>query len=83
MIEMKNGSTVFDALNNSFSIGYKEFAGLGRLLTSINDVSQNSTNYWFYDVDGEFAHVAADKFVLLKDSSVLFRFASENEFIKP
>jgi len=81
MIRVNNGTTVFDALNSSFSVDYKEFAGMGKLITGINGFGQNTTHYWFYYVDGEFAQVAADKFSLHKDSSVLFEFTSENKFV--
>ncbi|MBI2076550.1 MAG: DUF4430 domain-containing protein [Candidatus Aenigmarchaeota archaeon] len=77
---MSNGSTVFDALNSSFSVEFMGFEGLGKLITGINGVTQNSTHYWFYFVDGEFARAAADKLALTKDSSVLFRFTPESEF---
>jgi galactose-1-phosphate uridylyltransferase len=81
MIKMNNGSTVFDTLNSSFSVTFKEFAGMGKLITGINGFDQNSTYYWFYYVDNEFAQLAADKFSLHKNSSVLFEFTSENKFI--
>jgi len=81
MLTVSNGTTVFDVLNSSFSVDYKEFAGMGKLITGINGFSQNTTYHWFYYVDGEFAQLAADKFSLYKDSSVLFEFTSENKFI--
>ena len=76
---MNNGTTVFDVLNNSFAVEFKEFAGLGKLLTGINGINQNSTHYWFYYVGGKFAQVAADKYILYTNSSIFFKFTSENE----
>ncbi|MBI2578893.1 MAG: DUF4430 domain-containing protein [Candidatus Aenigmarchaeota archaeon] len=74
---INNGSTVFDALNSSFAVEYKEFAGLGKLVTSINGFEQNSTHYWFYYVNEKFGDAAADKYMLYNDSSVLFILTSE------
>ena len=81
MIEMNNGSTVFDALNSTFIIEFKEFAGLGKLITGIDGAEQNSTHHWFYYVDDKFAQSAADKHKLYKDSAVMFKFTSENYFV--
>jgi hypothetical protein len=79
-MKIDNGSTVFDVLNDSFDIEFKEYSGLGKLVTGIDGVQQNSTHYWLYYVNNEFAQVAADKYILDKDSSILFKFTSEYEF---
>lgn len=80
MIAMNNGSTVFDALNRTFSVNFEEFSGMGKLIIGINGIEQNSTYHWFYYVDDKFAQVATDKYNLYKNSNVLFKFTSENEF---
>ena len=74
-----NGTYVFDVLNGTHSVSYKDYASLGKLVTSIDGVAQNSTSYWFYYVNGNFAQVAADKYVLYNDSAVLFKFGSGND----
>ena len=74
---VNNGTAVFHVLNSTNSVDYKEYSGLGILITGINGVKQNSTHNWFYFVNGNFAQVSADKYVLLNDSDVLFKFTSE------
>ena len=74
MLMVDNGTTVFNVLNSSFSVDYKEFAGMGVMVTAIDSVAQNTTHYWLYFVDGRIAGVATDKFILQKDSAVEFKF---------
>jgi len=74
MLMVDNGTSVFDALNSSSTVNYKEFAGMGKMIIAIDSVPQNNTHYWIYFVNGNFAGVAADKFVLTKDSTVEFLF---------
>src|SRR3989338_4865984 len=47
-IELRSGASAFDALSAAAEIGYKEYEGLGKLITSIDNLSQNSTHYWLY-----------------------------------
>jgi len=74
ILTVSNGTSVFDALNVSFSVEHKEFVGMGKMIIGIDSVTQNSTHYWLYFVDGRIAGVAADKFILTKDSSVELKF---------
>lgn len=80
LIMLSNGSSVFDVLNESTIVEFKEFAGLGKMITAIDHTSQNSTHYWFYYVGDKFAQVAADKYILYENSSVLFKLSGENKF---
>ena len=77
MMTVNNGTVVFDVLNSTNSVGYKEYAGLGMFITGINGVNQNSTHYWFFYVNGDLAKVSSDKRALHDDSDVLFKFTSE------
>lgn len=79
VIEISNTTSVFDALNKVAGVKYAEFGGMGKMITSIDNVTQNSSNYWIYFVNGNFAGVAADKYVLLADSTVFFKYASSEE----
>lgn len=72
-----NGTSVFNLLNASYNVSYKEYGDLGTLVTGIDGVEQNSTFHWFYYVNGNFAQVGADKYILYNNSNVLFKFTSE------
>ena len=45
---------------------------MGKLVTSINDVKQNESYYWMYFVDSKLANVAADKYILTRDSEIFW-----------
>ena len=77
-VEVQNGSTVFDVLNSSASVEYKDYGSLGKLISSIDGNKQNETYYWTYYVDGKFAEVASDKYVLTSDSTLLFNYTLNN-----
>lgn len=72
---MNRGSSVFDALNMTFDVGFSNFKNLGKFITSIDGVNQTSERYWIYFVDGNFAPVSTDKYVLEKDSTIKFIYA--------
>ena len=82
MIEVQNGTTVFDVLNSIATVEYKEYAGTGKMITSIDGVAQNSSYSWMYFVDDKLAPVAADKYSLTKESSFTFKYMSGEEALK-
>jgi hypothetical protein len=69
-------------LNSSEKVVYKEYAGMGKMVNSINGIASNSSFYWLYFVDEQIAQVACDKFILTKDSSVYFQLTSSEESMK-
>jgi hypothetical protein len=81
-IDVQNGTTVFDVLNSIVKVEYKEYAGTGKMITSIDGVAQNSSYSWMYFVDDKLAPVAADKYALTKDSSFSFNYMSNEEAMK-
>jgi hypothetical protein len=72
---MNKGSSVFDVLNATFSVGYGDFKNLGKFITSIDGKNQTGDRYWIYFVDGNFALVSADNYVLINDSAIEFVYA--------
>jgi hypothetical protein len=66
-------------LNSIATVEYKEFAGMGKFVISIDGIAQNSTHSWMYFVDDRLAGVACDKYTLTKDSSFLFKYMSNEE----
>ena len=82
IIDVQNGTTVFDVLNSITTVEYKEYAGTGKMITSINGIAQNSSYSWMFFVDGKLASVAADKYELTKDSSFTFKYVSSKEALK-
>ncbi len=81
-IDVVNGTTVFDVLNNTFNVEYKKYEGMGIFVTSIEGTEQNSTHYWIYFVDGVPGNVSADNFVLYKDLNITWKLMSLEESMK-
>ena len=81
-VEIQNGTTVFDVLNNIATVKYQEYAGMGKMVTSIDGFEQNSSYSWMYFVDDKLASVAADKYALTKDSSFIFKYMSNEEALE-
>lgn len=71
---MNKGSSVFDALNTTFIVGFSSFKNLGKFITSIDGVNQTGDRYWIYFVDGSLAPVSADNYVLINNSTIKFMY---------
>jgi hypothetical protein len=69
-------------LNSVATVEYQEYAGMGKMVTSIDGFKQNSSYSWMYFVDDKLASVSADKYVLTKDSSFTFKYLSSEEALK-
>lgn len=82
IVEVQNGTTVFDVLNSMTTVEYKDYTGTGKMITSIDSFAQNSSYSWMYFVDDKLAFVAADKYALTKDSSFTFKYMSNEEALK-
>ncbi|MDI6826556.1 MAG: DUF4430 domain-containing protein [Candidatus Aenigmarchaeota archaeon] len=78
-VEVQNGTTVFEVLKSIATVEYKEYAGMGKFVTSIDGVAQNSTHSWMYYVNDEYAQVACDKYALTEDASFTFKYMSNEE----
>jgi hypothetical protein len=77
-VSIKNGSTVLEALNSTYSIEYRK-SSMGYYLTSINNISSNSTHFWMYFVDGRSPQVGVGQYGLNASSNVTFRLLTANE----
>jgi len=82
MIRVQNGTTVFEVLNRTAKVEYKEYAGMGKIITSINGIASNNTYSWLYFVDDKLAMVSVDKYSLTKDSSITFKYLANEEALK-
>lgn len=71
VIPVVNGSTVFQALNRTQNVSYRE-SEYGYFITSINNVSGSSEQYWTYKVNNESAEVGAGQYSLTESSNVTF-----------
>jgi len=79
MVDVQNGTTVFEVLNSIATVEYKEYTGMGKFITSIDEVAQSETHSWMYYVNDEYAQVACDKYALTEDSSFSFKYMSNEE----
>ena len=82
MIEVKNGTTVLEVLESIADVETKEYTGMGKLVTSIDGVKQDSEHSWLYFVNGELASISVDNYKLSEDSSFTFKYLSSEEALK-
>jgi len=80
-LKVLNQTTVFDALNQTHNVQYKEYS-IGLFIISIDNVTQNSTHSWLYFVNGEPPMISADNYHLNNNDEVLFKFVSNEEAMK-
>jgi len=71
IIQIKNGNTVYDAMNilentkeSNFTFNYKEYPSLGIFVDSINNVKGTPNKYWIYYVNSKEASIGVSKYVL-------------------
>ena len=81
-IRVQNGTTVFEVLNSTTNVEYKEYAGMGKIITSIDGVAMNDTYSWLYFVNDKLAMVSVDNYLLTEDSSITFKYLSNEEALK-
>ena len=81
-VYVQNGTTVFEVLDSIAAVKYKEYGGLGKFVTSIDEVAQTETYSWMYYVNDEYAQVACDKYVLTEDSSFTFKYMSNEKALE-
>lgn len=58
------GTTAFEAISQAHDVEWDEFAGLGKLITSIDGNAQDENHYWIFFIDGEPATVGVDSYVI-------------------
>lgn len=73
------GITAFAILNSTAKVNYTEYKGMGRFITSINGVAQNSTHSWMYFVNGNLSVVSADNYYPNNNDNISFVFMSNAE----
>ena len=81
ILSVSNRSTVFDALNQTHNVSYKEYS-IGVFITSIDGISQDSEHSWLYFVNGKLPSISADNYVLNGNESVIFKYVSNTEAMK-
>ncbi len=69
-------STVFDAVNQTYSVEYTEY-DFGYFVTSIDGLAQNETYSWLYYVNNESATTAVNNYVLDSGDNVTFRYTAQ------
>jgi len=81
-VEVPAGATAFQALDKTHSVEFDEFAGLGKLITSIDGFSQDGENYWIFFVNGKPATVGVDGLILTEDTEIAFKLLSSEESLE-
>ena len=78
-IEVQNGTTVFEVLGRVATVESKEYAGMGKIITSIDGIAMNETYSWLYFVNDKLAIVSVDNYLLTEDSSITFKYLANEE----
>ena len=81
-IEVENGTTVFEVLESVATIEYKEYTGMGKIITSIDGVAMNDSYSWLYFVNDDLAMVSVDNYLLKEDSSISFKYLANEEALE-
>lgn len=81
ILTVDNQTTAFAVLNQTHSVGYKEYS-MGYFITSIGNKSQNSTHSWLYFVNQEPPEISVDNYHLSDQDNLTFAFISNNESMK-
>jgi hypothetical protein len=79
-VEFSAGETVFDALSRVAKVEFKFYPGLGKFVTSIDNLRQTETAWWLYYVNGTLASIAADRYGLMDGDNILWKYTSEMPF---
>jgi len=85
MMEFQNvtvaaNDTVLDVLKkiteeNSLTLEIKDYEGLGTLVTKIGEQANGTDNkFWQFFVNGQYAKVGADKYILTPNDDVAWKF---------
>jgi hypothetical protein len=79
-IQIKDGSTVYDAMNiaqnmtdNNFSFKAKEYPNLGIFIEEINGIGGRSGKYWIYYVNNKEASVGVSKYIIKSGDIITFQ----------
>jgi len=76
-INFSRRTTVFEVLDQVADVGYKEYVGVGKFVTSIDNVKQTSDKWWIYQVNGVYPNIAADRYVIANGDNIIWKFTSE------
>lgn len=79
-VNIKDGATVYDTMNNvqslkenNFSFHSKEYPSLGSFITEINGIKGTPGKYWIYYVNNIEASVGVSKYILKDGDSILWK----------
>lgn len=75
-IDIDVNSTVFDALNQTYSVEHTEY-DFGYFVTSIDGLQQNDTHSWLYYVNNESATTAVNNYMLEDGDNVTFQYTAQ------
>lgn len=80
-LEIRNGTTAFQVLNNTHTVKYNEYS-FGYFITGVDGIEQNATHSWLYFVNGLPPTLSVDRYVLEEGDNLSFRFLSNEESLK-
>jgi hypothetical protein len=79
-VEFYAGDTVFDILCRVASVEYNSYPGLGKFVTSIDNLKQTQTAWWLYYVNGILASISSDRYRVMDGDNILWKYTSEMPF---
>lgn len=69
-ISVENGTNALEAMQEVAEVGYKEYAGMGALVTSINGIESSDEYYWALYVDGKYADKGISAYTVENDMNI-------------
>lgn len=64
--------TAYDVLKKVATVESKQFA-IGKFITAIEGIKPSENEYWAFYIDGDYAQVGTDAFVIEKETELLFK----------
>lgn len=70
-ISVARGETAYNALTKVATVESEQYA-IGKFITAIAGVKPSSDEYWAFYIDGNYAQVGADGFIIEEETELLF-----------
>ncbi|MEK6972912.1 MAG: DUF4430 domain-containing protein [archaeon] len=78
-ISVQKGKTALQALQETALVETKEYS-FGKFITGISGINSTSSEYWSFYINGEYAQVGADSYVIESPVELTFKLESLSNF---
>lgn len=78
-ISVQKGKTALQALQEIALVEAKDYS-FGKFITGISGINSSSSDYWAFYINGEYAQVGADSYVIESQVELTFKLESLSNF---